>query len=227
MWSDWDIVDAEDVHGDPGLEIARVLVWPAEGARDPAALAALDFDHRFFGIPLFIVDPSAPGIPSLSDFAVGFGRDVTICYEFREESGKVEQVSEERGYELSEIFHRILENPEIKTIDEFLGYRRMIRDPRDLKVFAANYDKQRRASPKVLDFLKQRIPAGPDKAGIDIGCGTVTISFPLKAVSARCTGSISTKKCSRWHGRSPGKSSGCGGMGCEPGWKPHRLTPPG
>jgi ubiquinone/menaquinone biosynthesis C-methylase UbiE len=181
MWGDWPVIKAPRGEDDGSLEIVRILVWPAAADRDPETIGTLDFDHKFFAIPLFIIDPSRPSGKDLSDFTIGFDREgqVETCYEFRDDRGKVEEASPKRGFSLSEAFIRVLDDPELKTVDEFLGYRIMIRDPRDLQQFAETYDRQRRASKKIVNFLRSCLRPGPTKVGLDIGCGTGNYTVPF------------------------------------------------
>lgn len=182
MWGDWQVV--KEVRGDPqaNLEIVRILVWPEAVSRNAATIGTLDFDHKFFAIPLFIIDPAQPTVRELTDFAIGFDSDghVDKCYEFRDDRGTVvEEVDPRRGFALSEAFNRILDDPELKTVDEFLGYRVMIRDPRDLQRFAQNYDRERCASRKIVDFLRSNLRPNTTKVALDVGCGTGNYTLPF------------------------------------------------
>jgi ubiquinone/menaquinone biosynthesis C-methylase UbiE len=183
LWGDYRI--EQSTTDDGAMEIARILVRPPETSRDRKSLEALDFDHRLFAIPLFVIDPKHLAPDDAVDFAIGFGSRSSIlkCYEFAEtvpRAGKVVEATLKRARELRDIFERILRNRELKTVSEWLGYYQgMIQDPTELSRFAENYDRSRRTNAEVLAILRKHVAPGPQKTGLEIGCGTGNYTAPF------------------------------------------------
>jgi len=165
-----------------GLEIVRILIRPLTDLDDweKNALHVIDFDHKLHGIPLFVVDPSRLKDEEKIDFAIGFGCEgrVKRCYEFSGEKGEVLGQTTRRGKKLSEIFYKILLDPTLKTVSEYLG-NVMIKNPEKSTEFSLEYDKFRRYSKQIVDFILNKVIPNTDKAGLDVGCGTGNYTFPI------------------------------------------------
>ena len=180
LWRDYKIEHAKAEH-DTELEIVRVVVRQKDIPEVRDELEKLDFDHKFFAIPLFVLEPKDIQFGQSIDFALGFDRTGGLlkCYEFVDVPGRVEEVTLERGKQLESFFREMLENKALKTVDEFLDYRLMVRDAAKLGVFAESYDETRKASLTLLQVLREDLQPGENKRGLEIGCGTgnYTTSF--------------------------------------------------
>jgi ubiquinone/menaquinone biosynthesis C-methylase UbiE len=168
---------------DSGLQIIRILLRPLTvlDAWERDALYVIDFDHQLHGIPLFVVDADRFDESEASDFAIGFGGHgkVRKCYEFEEQRGVVSGQPIKRANELRKSFLKMLDDPTLKTVGEYLG-NVMIRDPEKSIEFALDYDSRRRPSNQIVEFIMQRLgPAANNEAGLDAGCGTGNYTFPF------------------------------------------------
>lgn len=163
------------------LEIVRILIRPPATLYDIHDLNNLNFDHKSFAIPLFVLNSHDMKQNELLDFAIGFEKtgEIRRCYEFIEKDGKVKEAREERRVVLIDLFENMLKNPLLRTADQFLGQGIMIKDPEKAKAFAENYDKSRGVSTKLFNKLKELLNPGPDKIGLDIGCGTGNYTIPF------------------------------------------------
>ncbi|HYH43223.1 MAG TPA: methyltransferase domain-containing protein [Burkholderiales bacterium] len=175
-----------------GLQIVRILIRPMTVLDDweKDALQVIDFDHQLYGIPLFVVDAERLDAEEISDFAIGFGRNGKFkkCYEFVEEVGAVVGQPLKRSDQLTKIFLKMLDDPTLKTVGEYLGYV-MIQDPEKSVEFAAEYDSRRQPSGQIIDFISDRLGeklAG--QSGLDVGCGTGNYTFPFAGRFESVTG---------------------------------------
>lgn len=178
------------------LEIVRILIRNREAidANERDTLRVLDFDHRAYGIPLFVIDESHVDPTDVSDFAIGISRcdhdglqNVISVYEFLPEKGRVEGRPLGRGYALRATFQKLLAHERLTTVSEYLG-EVMIYDPIENDAFVRNYDHFRRASAQVIDIIATHGRFGNDKVGLDIGCGTGNYTFPFVGKLARVHG---------------------------------------
>jgi len=187
LWSDYRLERGEG----PALEIVRILVRPPDTSRDRKILEALDFDHRLFAIPLFVIDPADMSEKEMVDFAIGFGKagEILKAYEYVPSRGKVGEAELRRARDLRDTFEGILKRRELQTVSEWLGYYDgMIRDPNELRKFAETYDQTRTANATVLSLLTKHLGPGPHKTGLDIGCGTGNYTIPLAREFGRVIG---------------------------------------
>jgi ubiquinone/menaquinone biosynthesis C-methylase UbiE len=182
MWQDYGIHVQNNETSDD-LEIVRILVRPENVLHDREDLENLYFDHQLFAIPLFVLPPMYLSDGQTVDFALGCDkdRDVLSCFEYSEEPGRVSEVSPSgRGLRLRSLFLEMLNNKALMTLDQFLGYRPMIRDSWKLKEFAATYDNSRKPSSAIVDALRCYLRPEVGKVGLDIGCGTGNYTLPFE-----------------------------------------------
>lgn len=169
----------------PGMGMARILVRVRDEEQDDDALRKMDFDHRMFAIPLFVIEPSALGDNKPSDMGIGIGEDgdVMRCYEFDEESGKVKEVNDKaRIQDLVRSFEEILENSELQTVEQYLTRScptGMLRNQEHHKNLARRYDKTRRPSQRIVNFLRETLKPDKEKKGMDVACGTGNYTLPF------------------------------------------------
>jgi len=191
MWNGFDIVKDNDL-ARKQLEIVRILIRPNFLASEKEMLENLDFDHRMFAIPLFVVTSEdfkrVTKLQNVVDFAIGYddAGHVIKCYEFvqRGQRGRVEEASLNRGESLAERCRDLFREHVISIIPDF-GYPRpiMIRDPEEIRQFAESYDRSRCASRTLLEGLEritsQTSASISTKRALDIGCGTGNYTLPF------------------------------------------------
>jgi ubiquinone/menaquinone biosynthesis C-methylase UbiE/3',5'-cyclic AMP phosphodiesterase CpdA len=190
MWEGRPIAERKGRSGRKDLEIVRIMVrGRAPQGREIDALWTLDFDHRHYAVPLFVVDASRLA-KRLADSAIGFDADghPLKCYQFNDKTGAVEEVAPVRGGPIVDSFVHALGSSELQTIAQYLGERVMIRDPEELRAFARRYDSTRQASPLILDVLDRHLPRQDGQCGVDIGCGTGNYTIPFQNRFDRLTG---------------------------------------
>ena len=176
-----------------GLEIVRIVVREKDAPGVREELEILDFDHRWYAIPLFVLESDKLDDFHKRDFALGFKEGVGIMAQFEFDDGEggegeVILKSRPRGLILTKIFESLLANDALKTVDEFLGYKPMLREPSAHTEFVENYDKTRAASPSIVTLLERTLKPDKSKCGLDIGCGTGNYTIPFKKAFARVTG---------------------------------------
>jgi ubiquinone/menaquinone biosynthesis C-methylase UbiE len=182
LWGGYSMAPGQ-VGDDGTLEIARILIRgkPAESDSDRRVLENLDFDHKLFAIPLFVLvtDESANG--SDADFVLGVDRQghVLRCFEFKAPDGRVMEVDEPKRYSLYESFEKMLRAPFLQTVERYLGKGTMISSPIKRQKFAENYDKTRGASRAIVEKLEAYFNTTEKGSGLDIGCGTGNYTFPF------------------------------------------------
>ncbi|MCK5022456.1 MAG: methyltransferase domain-containing protein [Candidatus Pacebacteria bacterium] len=177
MWGNYPIKKKINNSG-KDLEIVRILVRPKDTLDDWQELENLDFDHKLFAIPLFVLDCEQLESSELVDFTIGFDKDGTVikCYEFKETDDRVSEVELGRGLELINIFNQMLSDTSLKTVDTFIG-KGMIKVK--FKEFAEKYDESRKANTALLKVLRQNLNPNLHEIGLDIGCGTGNYTIPL------------------------------------------------
>ncbi len=166
------------------LEIVRILIRPKATLQARQELENLDYDHRVFAIPLFVLDSQQLKSDQLVDFVVGFDENGEIIksYEFVENGteGKVKEVDPcRRGLDLKKLFDLLLRDGSLKTVKDFIRHGVMIEDLKEAEIFAAKYDKTRKTSRAILEKIRQNINPCPNKVGLDIGCGTGNYTIPF------------------------------------------------
>jgi ubiquinone/menaquinone biosynthesis C-methylase UbiE len=163
------------------LEIVRIIVRDRKGAERNYELEGLNFVHKFFAIPLFVINHKDLKDDEIEDFALGFDRTnrVLRSFEYDKALGKVVETDLDRGQQLEGRFRRLLAHQKLQTVDEFLNRGVMISDPRREREFAENYDKTRCASPMILQILGNALQPDASKAGLDVGCGTGNYTLPF------------------------------------------------
>lgn len=183
----WSSPIAREDHECDDLEIVRILIRNHEAidANERDTLHVLDFDHRAYGIPLFVIDESYVNDDDVSDFAIGISRchhdglkNVISVYEFLPDKGRVEGRPLGRGHALRANFQRLLAHERLTTVSEYLG-EVMIYDPIESDAFVRNYNSFRRASAQIIDIIESHGLFTKDKIGLDIGCGTGNYTFPF------------------------------------------------
>ncbi len=107
------------------LEVVRILIWPIDKLHDPQKLMNLDFDHKIFAIPLFVLDARGLKPSENIDFVIGFDENEHIneCYEFELANLKVSYVNLEDSKNLINIFNGMLGNDSLKTVSDFVAER--------------------------------------------------------------------------------------------------------
>ncbi len=122
MWEDYEmkrITHSSQEH----LEIVRILIRPKDTVQARRELENLDFDHRIFAIPLFVLDCQQLEPEKRVDFAIGFdeyGEIIKSC-EFMGIGRGVEEVDPRgRGLELKVIFDKMLSDGTLKTVNDFI-----------------------------------------------------------------------------------------------------------
>jgi hypothetical protein len=127
MWPESEYPINESACGShENLEIVRILVRPKVALEDHQILKRLDAAHRYYAIPLFVIDPKHLQLSQLFDCAIGFDKDVNIikCFKFSEDKGIVEEVSQSKdSYNLKDNFIQMLGNPHLETVEQFLGHQ--------------------------------------------------------------------------------------------------------
>jgi len=181
----WPNSPLEAIHSESStdLKIVRILLRrPTSSAHETRVLEALDFDHKLFAIPLFVLEPEALNAErDPLDFAIGLdpaGRPVK-CYAF--ETGKgVKEQSASRSVDLLAYFNEMLANRSLRTVDQVLDRTKvMIQDPQRRSAFARTYDRTRSASPTIVRLIERHIRPDESKLGLDIGCGTGNYTIPF------------------------------------------------
>jgi ubiquinone/menaquinone biosynthesis C-methylase UbiE len=190
MWSKYKIGKIEN-SSQENLEIVRILIRPKATLQERQVLENLDFEHRMFAIPLFVLDSEKLNSNELIDFAIGFNKigKAIRSYEFIGVEGKVKEVnSSQRGLVLQEFFERMLSNGSLKTVIDFNRHGLMITDRTDALAFAATYDNTRKPSEAILEKMRQNLHPVLSEAcngieyktiGVDIGCGTGNYTIPF------------------------------------------------
>jgi len=162
------------------LEIVRILIRPEAKQNDREMLENLDFDHRNFAIPLFILEEKNISKDE-SDFIIGYDDkgNIISCWAFIDGEGKVCEVNPRDGLKFDKIFEKLLAHHSLKTVHEFFENGTMIKSSKHRKIFADNYDKTRRPSNKILEVLRGHLHPNQKKIGLDIGCGTGNYTIPF------------------------------------------------
>lgn len=127
MWPESEYPIEESV-SDPHeiLEIVRILVRPKVALEDNQILKRLDAAHRYYAIPLFVIDIKHLQLSQLFDCVIGFDKkgDIIKCFKYREDRDIVEEVSESKdACNLKDNFIQMLGNPHLETVEQFLGYK--------------------------------------------------------------------------------------------------------
>lgn len=180
QWSGYVLGTTDSLAGT--LEIVRVVVRQRDLAESNQELEKLDFDHKMFAIPLFVLSPDCVDHAGALDFALGYDREGGLlrAFEFKNTTGDVEEVGiADRGMQLENTFKNMLKKPALQSVDEFLNYRPMIKQAARRGQFAADYDKTRRAN-RVLIRLLQSEFEGRKGRGLEIGCGTGNYTVPFE-----------------------------------------------
>ncbi len=180
MWKNYRMTSPSN-HSKDQLEIVRILIRPLSKRDDLNDLQNLDFDHRQFAIPLFVLDPEHLSEFERADFVIGFGKSGTPikCYRFDDAKGHVREVGDGQALTHASIFESLLKNRNLKTVDQVIGHRVLIRNNRDMKDFATGYDRTRKASDTILDVLRDHLKPDLTKVGLDLGCGTGNYTLPF------------------------------------------------
>jgi len=164
-------------------EIVRILIRPGRGDEDRQALKKLSFDHRMYGIPLFVVSGTQNDVTDITDFAVGIGTGHRIIksYEFDEASKTVRWANPLiRGQELRRKFIELLRDPSLQTVEQYLKTEGvMVTDPQSYRQLCQIYDRKRKASVAILDRIRALLSLQPSDIALDVGCGTGNYTIPF------------------------------------------------
>jgi SAM-dependent methyltransferase/3',5'-cyclic AMP phosphodiesterase CpdA len=189
LWSGWRIAPSSD-RALTQLEIARVLIRSRHAVTDGFSMESLDFDHGHYGIPLFVLDRAEIDPELCLDFAAAFDiqGNPHRTFEFDPKVALVTDRENDRGWHLKDIFEQLLANKRLMTVGQFLGrdsaFGWALRNPQ----FVASYDCSRRTSKDLLEHLKARLDLGPDKNGLDMGCGTGNYTNPFRPLLKHVVG---------------------------------------
>ena len=182
MWPKYEIKEKDQNPGDDDLEIARILIRPKATRNETQELENLDFDHRIFAIPLFVLCSKQLKPGQMVDCAIGFDKsgEIITSYEYKERGGKgkVEWV-DPKCSDLKDNFKDMLKDDSLKTVKDFISHRFMIKGDKEAEAFAGRYDLTRKASKGILEKLRQNIHPSSNKVGLDIGCGTGNYTIPF------------------------------------------------
>lgn len=179
-WDGYELEDCGESHNND-LEIVRILIRPESAESEIVDLENLNFDHKNFAVPLFVIRDSELDTSSMLDFAIGVGENKKILrgYVYNANKGQVVEIKPNEGYRLAGRFRDLLNHKGLKTVDQELGTMVMIRSPKSLRNFAGDYDNTRKASPAILETLRTHLSPNREKVGLDIGCGTGNYTIPF------------------------------------------------
>jgi len=180
MWKD-EITEINDRDSIEDLEIVRILIRPWATKQDRQKLENLDFDHKLFAIPLFVLESEQSEPDQKVDCAIGLNNKgkVIRSYEFKEKYGKVVEVDcKRRGSDLKDIFEEMLKDDALRTVNDFLMHGIMISESNDPLAFAGNYAKKRKPNEAIIKEIRKKFP-NQREIGLDIGCGTGNYTIPF------------------------------------------------
>lgn len=187
MWDEYTIERSASIDQ---LEIVRILVRGDATPNERRLLENLDFEHRLFAIPLFVLKAASEEDSNSSDFALGLSATGSVLnsFEFDRQQGRVVQRNPHAGRLLAHSFDSLLSNERLVTVDRFLGVGVMARDPDESRTLAQSYDRTRHASPRIVSFIRSAMQPSRTKRGLEIGCGTGNYTLPFVDQFGELTG---------------------------------------
>jgi ubiquinone/menaquinone biosynthesis C-methylase UbiE len=171
-----------------GLEIARIMVIDRR-MLDAQVLRNLNHDHAFAAIPLFVIDREHVPAGSDIDFALGLnerGLPIKACA-YDRTAGEVREMRPYDAHDLLSVFETLLSNPNLTTVDHYLGGSTIWKDPARSKALANLYAETRRPSRLILSVLSKHLPE-QGEVGLDLCCGTGNYTFPFAKRFSRLIG---------------------------------------